>query len=1010
MEGIKNTALTSSAGAGKTFALTKRFLRLLFEAQDCPLKSLYGITFTNEAAFEMKQRIIRYLDTLINEPGNPTPDEKEIIQFFNHSLPDIKKRARKKRHLLLNNMSDFNISTFHSLFSSFLSSIPFSAGILPGFKIIDDIQEAILFEDTLNKFFEIAIGDTRIYEFINHLPDNKGTDVKYEIQRYYRELKPWLGFLEDLIKNEDRVKQKLQECEEELFSAIDSFRNFVIENKSCGYTKKGYLNKNFESFLNCLDAFKQDKDILRLKDSLLKFNLKSKSYMQKFMKNLGMREIEFVNLLEKLYENTEKYLSALSDYHILLYLKPIIELHNLFQKEKQRQNILSFEDIEQYTLTALKNAPEPDYLYFKIGAEIRHLLIDEFQDTSHRQLAVLDPIINEITSVSPEEKSFFYVGDPHQAIYRWRGGAPELFDYVVDRYKGKIEKERLKINHRCKKEIIDFVNLLLEKNDEADPDKTGGWIRVCDLGTFDNTKEGFERVREETCTIIKKLYKEYGYNYSDIAVLVRKNKRGSRIAQDLIHHNIPCVSRSQAYIIYDNDIQFIFNLLQFLDDPENDFALLNILLAPAVNLKEETIRYLRGRRKSLYLGLCDLHPDWEIAKKLKDLLASVQLCNPYELIHRCIRIFKIPLSYSIATLFDITLNYIQENGNNLSAFISWFKQAGKKIEIREFHTEGVNVLTVHKAKGLEFEVVILPDTHWSLEQGKRDEILFSYKDKGAVPDRIYLRKYGKYIKGLVDEEKQREIKDHLNLFYVALTRAKTGIYILGFSGKKSKGFWIDRIEEKLGKVEYSKGIIKKIEKPKFEKPRPYYEPKEGKPGYIREERTLYSPTERGIEIIAPERRKSMEFGTMIHTALSKIEWLDGLELKSEIERLVTIIKNEYAHTRKEAEQIEKELTLFLEKIFTDRRFHSLFYKEGRTITCKNELPIYFQDGQRDVVAHIDRLLIEPEKITIIDYKTGPEKAEYKHQMAVYKKGLEKIYPEKEVVTKLVFLENPEVSG
>ncbi|HEC78963.1 MAG TPA: hypothetical protein ENI34_07465, partial [candidate division WOR-3 bacterium] len=123
---IRNIALISSAGAGKTHALTLRFLFLYLNKRNYPLDSLYGITFTNEAAFEMKERILRYLNLLIE--NNPKSElEEDVIEYFQKYFPNLKERARHKKRYLLNNLSELNISTFHSLFASFLSTIPFAA-------------------------------------------------------------------------------------------------------------------------------------------------------------------------------------------------------------------------------------------------------------------------------------------------------------------------------------------------------------------------------------------------------------------------------------------------------------------------------------------------------------------------------------------------------------------------------------------------------------------------------------------------------------------------------------------------------------------------------------------------------------------------------------------------------------------------------------------------------------------------------------------------------------------
>jgi exodeoxyribonuclease V beta subunit len=1004
---IENIALISAAGAGKTRALTRRFLYLYLHRAQFPLDSLYGITFTNEAAFEMKMRILRYLELLAS--GNAKDEsEEDIIRYFNQLFPNSREQIKKKKRFLLSNLSDLNISTFHSLFASFLSSIPFAAGILPGYEIVDEIQEGIFFETVLDIFFERIRQDITLYNTISDLLEQQETRLKNNIKNIFWSISPWIEYLQDLVDNEKNIKQNVVEHEIKFLHALKRFRNFIRENELFAYTKNEQkMNKYFASFLAKIDRYIQTKELKIIQDSLFGVDIVNKNYIKTFFKNLGEQANEFTNIVNELKAIEMKYVYLLSDHQILIHLKPILELYQQFQKAKQDKNFLTFTDIETYTLRALKNNPEPEYLYFKLGADINHLMIDEFQDTSYRQLEILDPLIAEITSTAPSEKSFFYVGDPRQAIFRWRGGTPELFKLLKARYGDKIKEDELKINYRSKEEIINFVNTILEKNDQAKPGNTGGWIRVENLGDSDTKDEGNENIMERTTHVIEDLHNNFGYAYSDIAILVRTNKFGAMVAEELTRRHIPCVSKSRADLLSDNDIRFIINLLKFCDNPENDFALMHILLSPVFNIKEETLRRLRFSNKTLYMSLIDNHSEWNATQKLEHLLRLVHFCNPYEFIYRIYRELQLTISYSLATLLDVALEYTKNGFTHLSTFIDWLEKAGSSIEVKETHPEGIKVLTVHKAKGLEFEVVIIPETNWQLSRYENKQLIFSYRESGAVPDKIYWRNYGKYFKQLREEEQERLKKDELNLLYVALTRAKNGIYVLGFhSPKTGYGFWTDMIAGKLGSASCSIGDI--IQKEKFvRKEEKYKSPVviSEQPMIIKEERSLYSPTERGVEIIEPERRRGMEFGEMVHRALSRISWLDGCTIKAYVNELVDGTKKSYARSSEDASMIEAKLTPLLRETVSDPDLRFLFYRDNRDIRCKNELPIYFEEEKRDVSAHIDRLLIELDKITIVDYKTGEEKSEYKHQVSVYKRGIQKIYPDKVVKTVLIYLEN-----
>ncbi len=1007
---IENVALISSAGAGKTRALTQRFLLLYLHRAQYPLDSLYGITFTNEAAFEMKIRILRYLDLLITGVARDESEQK-IIEYFAHLFPDVRDRARDKKRYLLNNLSELNVSTFHSLFASFLSSIPFAAGVLPGYTVVDETEEAFIYESVLDRFFEGAGEGTHIFESISELLEQQETRIKQTINSIYWSLTPWLEFLRNLASREKDIGAKIVKQKQRFTQVLQEFKIFICENESAGYTKNGKrMNNNLLRLLGSVDEYIQTKDLSVLgisesSKSLLKRDIETKSYMQRFQSNLGAKSSDFLEIIENLKNCIKEYLQLLSDQQILMHLKPILEIHKLFQEEKQGRNVLSFDDIETHTLNALKNNPEPEYLYFKVGAEIRHLMIDEFQDTSHRQLEVIDPLISEITSVAPQDKSIFYVGDPKQAIFRWRGGTPELFYTLLQKYPGKIRREELIVNYRSKEEVVRFVNTILDKNDKAKTGNTGGWIRVEHCGDFVDKESGQQKIMERTCVLVKELHNNYGYEYSDIAVLVRTNNFGAALAEELTEKNVPCVSRSRADILSDDDVRFILNFLKFLDNPENDFALMHVLLSPIFNLKEETLRRLRYTRKTLYLDLHDSHPGWAVTKKLERLLSLVHFLNPYELIYQMYKELGIKISYPLATLLDVALDYTRDGVGYLSSFVEWVERAGESIEVKEIHPEGLKILTVHKAKGLEFEVVILPETGWQIKSCENRQLLFSYVDDGSVPDKIYWRSFGKYFSPLREAEQKRLRNDELNLLYVALTRAKNGLYILGYNHqKRGLGFWFETISKKLGSLEYSIGEV--ITKCAFK-------PTEAKKTYgaiseehlvIKEERSLYSPTERGLEIIDSSRRRSIEFGSMIHQALSKIEWLDDVAVETFVDDVMTYIKSIYVRIPEEGDELEKRLRPLLRETLNDLHLRFLFFKDGRTVRCKNELPIYFEEEKRDVSGHIDRLLIEPDRMTIIDYKTGEEKPEYKHQMNIYKKGIQKIYPEATVKTLLVYLE------
>lgn len=1009
MAALRNIALQSAAGSGKTRELTKQFLLLYLDDASYPLKTIYGITFTNEATREMKKRILAYLDLLARGQADKDSDQ-EIWTFFQERFPDIRERARRGKRRLLHNLSDLHISTFHSLFASFLSSIPFAAGIVPGYGIIDEIAEARLFAEVLDQYFAEVRGDRKILDALQELAQTEETSLKTVVRENYQWLQPYFPFLAGLAGREERIRVEVPKARAELIETLAEFRQFVTEHEAAAHTSAGKIDRNLAGFLAKLDDFFQSGKVEHLHEKFLAGSYVGLNYIQKFLTNLGGDDHEFIRILGAADSRLQKLLALLSDEQILIHLKPIAELHRRWTREKRERNVLTFDDIETLTLNALRNNPDVDYLYFKIGADINHLLIDEFQDTSLVQLDILDPIIAEITSLDPRQKSLFYVGDPRQAIFRWRGGAAELFDLLLERYPGKIKKERLTWNHRSEQTIVQFVNRVIGSSDQAEPARVGGWVRVENVGRFHRVEEAKESIHDRLCRIVRDLRQTQGYDYGEIAVLTRRNRPAAEAAEALGREGIPCLSRSAADLLTHPDACFILNLLRFLDDPEDDFALAHVLLSSVFQIREADLVGLRVKapKKTLYLALGDRHPDWPATRTLGALLKLVYFLNPYELLYRIYKELRLPISYPLATLLDAASGYVRDGFRPLNAFIEWLAEAAGAIEIQAARLEGVSVLNIHKAKGLEFEVVILAETYYEPRGGENQNLILSYKPGNVEPDRIYWRKYGGYDPKLLEAESDRIRKDEMNLLYVALTRARSGLYVLGYSRDNDRqdaaGLWFQQICSQAGK-DFTTGEIPVKGAPRrLADAKPYGAFSE-KPTPVREERQLYSPTEREVEIIEPKRRQGMEFGEIAHKALSRIEWLDDRELPVAVRETVKYAVDLYARQPEDVDRIAARLRPLLEEILADPDLRFLFYRGTADREFRNELAVYFEEGRKDVSIHIDRLIIEPRKITIVDYKTGAEKGDYRHQLQVYKKGVELLYPDCAVETLLVYLEN-----
>ncbi|MBE0432140.1 UvrD-helicase domain-containing protein [candidate division WOR-3 bacterium] len=1008
---IENIAMISAAGSGKTHALTKRFLQLYLHDRGYKLGSLYAITFTNAAAFEMKNRILRYLDVLCT--GTAAPDrenEKDVLDHFKSMFPDIQRRAARRRNELLGNFSDLHISTFHSLFASFLSCIPFAAGIMPDHSIIDEPKEKLILAKAVDQILNRALVQEKVLGPLIELIEQRDGAVKKSIDTLYHSLVPWMPHLEALVRREAQIRKAAADRTMKAASCLGEIVEYVAGHAEAAHAKStGKIDSNFEKLLDKMREFADDPEARRLEPVLKHFlvdGVLGKRYVRSFVARLEEPD-RFVRLVERAAEELKRCIEVLSEREMLINFKPVIQLNEAFRAEKQRLSVLSFSDIEDFT-RSLRAKLETDYLYFRLGSRMDHLMIDEFQDTSFRQVEILEPIMDEITSVSPEEKSLFYVGDPYQAIFRWREGAPELFDILKAKYHGRIESRKLSVNFRTTREIIEFVNKIFDKDDEVKPGNEGGWIRIEELGAFDSKDEGEDAVIGRTCEIVETLIKDHGYAPDDIAILTRTNEFASDLAKALSTAKIRCASRSRASILDEPDVRFVLHLLRFLDNPQDDFSLFHVLLAAPGGLDEDKIRRLRTGTKTLYLALLDHRPDWTITARLGKLLGQVYFRNPYEIIFQVMQEFSLKISYPLATLLDAALGYSADELNSLSAFVNWFEYHGRSIEVKETHTVGVQIMTVHRAKGLEFEIVLIPETNWDVSQPENAQLLFSYRADTARPDKIYWRRYGKYLANLIEAEQERLKRDALNLLYVALTRAKSGVYVLGCETPRAGiGFWLETMHAKFaGATLPSDALPKRRTAAAGEKTVPYDVMLLEQGPVIKEERSTYSPTERGVEIIEPGRRAGMEFGKLVHRALSWVEWLDGRDIAECAALATEYAESVFSRSADDTRDIEARLVPLITETLSDPDLRPVFYQDGRDVASKNELSIYFEDKKKDVAGQIDRLVIGPDEVVIVDYKTGAESQDYTEQMRTYKRGIERIFPGRSVRTLVVYLEKP----
>jgi len=454
-------------------------------------------------------------------------------------------------------------------------------------------------------------------------------------------------------------------------------------------------------------------------------------------------------------------------------------------------------------------------IYLKLGTRLRHFLMDEFQDTDRRQWEALAPLVEEVVASGG---SFFYVGDVKQAIYMWRGGDPELFFEVLTALPAELQAESLPWNRRSARRIVAFNNRLFARLRENLPQvvarllhgRTGASrLRDCQVtealcarlrevyeeveqvpedgapegGVFlreilspDEDREAFrEEVFRGLRELMPTLYRRFVEEGRTLALLVRENREAEELAALLFGMGLPALTERALRLENSPLIKGLLALLRYLDYPGDETALAGFLASPLAPSGPEILkRYLRtGAGLSLAEFLSAEAP--ELQKKLSNLSEGLHRRTLYETVQAAVETFELRERFPEARLYlmrflSAVLAY-EEEALSLSDFLAHWEELGVEEKVglpREIRA--VRVFTIHAAKGLEFDAVVLPFLTW----GPRGRVELVAGEEGLLRVR---REGPEDLRRIYLEEKAREVFETLNLLYVALTRAREELHL-----------------------------------------------------------------------------------------------------------------------------------------------------------------------------------------------------------------------------------------
>lgn len=1003
----------ASAGSGKTYVLAKEYLKIVLSAHGSKTyRHILAITFTNKAVNEMKQRILGSLfefskvTDLEKAPALFLDIQKELQIDFK----TLRQRAKNTLKEILHNYSFFDVSTIDKFTHRIIRTFAKDLKLSQSFEVVLDLD--VLLDEAVNRLLEKAGQDPKLTKIVldfalEKIDDDKSWDIAFDLNKigklvfdenhrsHIANLKE--KTIPDFLDLQKLLLEKISAAEQEIKTAASKTIHLIQENGleftdfTGSYFPK-YLYKIHEGDFN-IDfkaAWKQNFEETPL------YNQKCPADTKMIIDGLFPQFITNFNRIKQGFYNRQFLKNAYGNIVPLTVLNAIqLELKAL-EKERDLLPISAFNSIIS---NEIKDQPVP-FIFERLGEKYRHYFIDEFQDTSEMQWNNLMPLIgNALDTIDEYGKtgSLLLVGDPKQAIYRWRGGQAEQFLNLINYEENPFVKapqiHLLPKNYRSHEEIIKFNNafftalspflnngsyneLFVNGNKQEFNSLMGGLVKLSFIDDNDDEEEDelyFKNVLEIINEVLEK-----NYSLKDICILTRKKEHGIILAAELMQKNIPVVSSETLLLARNPEVNFLINLLHYSLDPENWSVAYEILLF----LTAESPQQHRIISNNLY------HLARFLGKEYRFNLDFLQQSSVYDGLEYAIRQFNLAQNASayITFLLDTVLDIEQKEGTNTAVFLDyWEKKKGSLSVVAPENVNAVRIMTIHKSKGLEFPFVVFPYAN-TLIYPKQESKLWLPVEKEQyngfaellINKKTEVPNYNDTAEHIFYEEHQKQELDAFNLLYVAMTRAVRALYIVtqkkntkenvtdNYSGLfihflKLQGLWNeDKTTYTFGNLEYNTNNAVHNQQ--------YHIPYQT----TNKERPAFKILAKSGSLWETERQDALNRGNLIHHLLSLID--TSQDMNKVFEQLLRNGDLEF----KEIETLRKTLL----EILTHPELKS-YFEPGSIV--KNEKDIITENG---LILRPDRVVIQGNEATLIDFKTGKKNPLYHQQLQTYADALQ----------------------
>ena len=796
------TVYKASAGSGKTFALAVQYIKLVVQNPQA-YRNILAVTFTNKATEEMKTRILSQLYGIWKQLPDSDIYMQEVCQKLDASPEFVSQRAGIALELLLHNYNHFRVMTIDTFFQSVLRNLAHELDLTANLRIglndsqveemavdqmLDDLKTTDVMLQWILKYIMENISDDRSWNVIGQIKQFGKTifrDYYKDVSKQLNERLQHEGFFDQYAQTLQDIRQT---AKERMLNIAESFFG-TLEEEGLTADDLAQKRRGIAGFFYKLQNGIFDESIENQTVANCLGN-PTKWYTKTHPRRELIHELADGPLGEILRYAVEErprqwrlYQSATLTLRHMNQVRLLSSIENKVRELNDSANRFLLSDTQKL-LNALISDSDSPFIFEKIGTQLEHIMIDEFQDTSTVQWQNFRILLQEAMSHQGSEN--LIVGDVKQSIYRWRSGDWRLLNDIEQQFpKEMIQTELLKVNRRSERFITQFNNAFfteaakleyekLQETPEADQLKRAysevkqeiplskpktGFVRVELLTAEDYQQQTLSRITE----ILQGLISQ-GISQDKMAILVRTNSFIPVIAKYMAEHapDINIVSDEAFRLDASQPVNILMQALRLIVRPHDQLA--RAFIEKTVHTTFDDERCTKYKSLSLY----------ELAERL---FADLRLSDYGE------------QSAYLCAFFDQLRQYTTENAGTIEDFLRlWDNEICSKT-IQSDITNGVRIISIHKSKGLEFDHVLCPFCDWQLE--KSGNILWckpniapfnelpiapiDYSQKGMTGT-IYEEDY--------HNEHLQNVVDNLNLLYVAFTRARSSLFVIGRRGAK----------------------------------------------------------------------------------------------------------------------------------------------------------------------------------------------------------------------------------